>query len=338
MAEFKKRTTAPVKGDKYYYLNNIFYNCGYGMPNCFSGDTKIITRNGVKTMLDCLDKEIEVLDLNGEWKKATVKDFGENVLYELEFSDGYKFLATPEHRWLVNKKSSHKDKNYNVLKEYETKDLKVSRNYNFPINKISNEQNIEYDINGVVHGFVFGDGSLYNKEKYSRASVCGDKKDFMPFIFDNLTEKPHKCQCKNGTIEYYPFPKEYKGLPELEKDEKYLLGFIIGIIASDGTVSSTVEITNKNRKTLEYIKEICSILKIKTGEVRESTVKIKKCLNRTYENYVLYRLTINKSSISSEMLINPKHKEKFNSIKKKNINYCHLKSIKKLICIQKCIV
>ena len=34
MSEYVKRTTAPSKDNKYYYSDNIFYQCGYGMPNC----------------------------------------------------------------------------------------------------------------------------------------------------------------------------------------------------------------------------------------------------------------------------------------------------------------
>ncbi len=32
--EFKERTVAPTKNNNYYYKDNIFYKCGYGMPNC----------------------------------------------------------------------------------------------------------------------------------------------------------------------------------------------------------------------------------------------------------------------------------------------------------------
>lgn len=31
---YVKRTTAPSKNDKNYYSGNVFYQCGYGMPNC----------------------------------------------------------------------------------------------------------------------------------------------------------------------------------------------------------------------------------------------------------------------------------------------------------------
>lgn len=34
MSNFKKRTSAPSKSDKYFYSSNPFYQSGYGMPNC----------------------------------------------------------------------------------------------------------------------------------------------------------------------------------------------------------------------------------------------------------------------------------------------------------------
>lgn len=34
MASFVPRTTAPTEDNSYYYSNNVFYQSGYGMPNC----------------------------------------------------------------------------------------------------------------------------------------------------------------------------------------------------------------------------------------------------------------------------------------------------------------
>lgn len=34
MSKYVKRLTAPSKSDKHYYSDNVFYQCGYGMPNC----------------------------------------------------------------------------------------------------------------------------------------------------------------------------------------------------------------------------------------------------------------------------------------------------------------
>ena len=34
MATYKPRLSAPSKSNNYFYKDNIFYQCGYGMPNC----------------------------------------------------------------------------------------------------------------------------------------------------------------------------------------------------------------------------------------------------------------------------------------------------------------
>ena len=34
MSKYTPRTTAPSKDNHFYYKDNIFYKCGYGMPNC----------------------------------------------------------------------------------------------------------------------------------------------------------------------------------------------------------------------------------------------------------------------------------------------------------------
>lgn len=327
MSEFVKRLTAPTKDNAYYFANNIFYQCGYGMPNCFSGDTEFVTRDGIKTMKECLGKSIEVLDLDGNWRKATVEHFGKNELIKLEFGDGSTVLATPNHRWLVNKKSSYKDSRYSKTVEYETKDLKVSRNYNFPYIQRHPSDNVIYDELGVIHGFIFGDGGYYNNKKQSKANVCGDKQTFMCDLLKKYAK--HSCESgnENGVIEYYPFPKEYKELPSIDSDEKYLLGFIIGLIASDDTVDSSVSISNKSESVLQYIKNICSVLKIRTGNVTKTVVKEKHCKGKIYENYSMYRISLCLSSMSPAMLLNPKHREIYNSTNKKNISYAHLKSI-----------
>lgn len=136
MSEFVKRLTAPTKDNAYYFANNIFYQCGYGMPNCFSGDTEFVTRDGIKTMKECLGKSIEVLDLDGNWRKATVEHFGKNELIKLEFGDGSTVLTTPNHRWLVV------DKNGNII-DCETNELTVSKECKLLCRK-TNKKNISY--------------------------------------------------------------------------------------------------------------------------------------------------------------------------------------------------
>lgn len=73
-------------------------------PYCFSGDTKILTKEGTKSLKSLTGQDIEVLNKNHEWEKATVKDFGEQELslLTLERHGVIKnFKVTPNHIWFV---------------------------------------------------------------------------------------------------------------------------------------------------------------------------------------------------------------------------------------------
>ena len=76
-----------------------------GMHNCFSGDTKFVTDSGVKMFAECGDgAKVKVLDMNGDWKTATVKYYGEQHLQTVTFeSQGIKrsVRCTPNHRWIL---------------------------------------------------------------------------------------------------------------------------------------------------------------------------------------------------------------------------------------------
>lgn len=77
-----------------------------GMHNCFSGDTKFVTDSGVRMFAECGDgAKVKVLDMNGDWKTATVKYYGEQHLQTVTFeSQGIKrsVRCTPNHRWILS--------------------------------------------------------------------------------------------------------------------------------------------------------------------------------------------------------------------------------------------
>jgi surface antigen len=71
------------------------------LPNCFSGDTKIVTREGVRRLDSILGQDIEVLSFGGEYRKAHGYCFGYQRLYKITFTNGDSFRCTANHEWLV---------------------------------------------------------------------------------------------------------------------------------------------------------------------------------------------------------------------------------------------
>ncbi len=71
------------------------------LPNCFSGDTKVITDKGIFTLKELCGTFHNVLTEDGTFHKAEFKCYGKQPLREIKFSDGHTFLCTGNHRWII---------------------------------------------------------------------------------------------------------------------------------------------------------------------------------------------------------------------------------------------
>lgn len=93
------------------HLNNEIYihdlnSYAVGMHNCYDSTTKFITKNGVKRFGDCSDGQIvDVIDMNGNWQKATVHKYGKQKMYNLTFTSALTtktVTCTRNHRWVLS--------------------------------------------------------------------------------------------------------------------------------------------------------------------------------------------------------------------------------------------
>lgn len=209
--------------------------------NCLSGDTMVQTRQGLIMIRDLADlgHEVEVLSMSertptgvncwktpsiGVYRKASFKSYGKQKLYEVVFSDGSKTRATADHKWYVSKRSG----------PVETSKL-LGHDVPF-VAPPKPERNEKYEI-GVLHGFVFGDGSV-NVRGYKTFSAyvqmhAEKDLDLVPLFEKHgyKVQKPHYCSAYVGQL-----PSEWKDLPPPDASNSYWLGFINGLLAADGTV------------------------------------------------------------------------------------------------------
>ena len=327
VSEYTPLLHIPEKGNPYYNTKSVggYSPCIVGniprgakkrtgyeglntLPNCFSGDTKIITRMGLKTLAECEEKDIEVLNEYCEWEKATVHCYGEQELWRVQFSHNATFYATANHRWIVDKKSTYRGKKYNIRRIYTTEQLKPIKPYHIPYNHRDMHDPVYYDEDGIRHGFIFGDGSYYNGYRETEVHLCGDKQNFMRPFFEPFA-RGHYFE-RGGKVEtYYGFPCEYKEFPSLDKPAPYLMGFFIGLMASDGCVGKgCCNISTANYETAQKIVDLCAALKIKVSKLIKQVVAEKHCMGRIYKNYTMYVVSLAINSISPEMLLNPKFK------------------------------
>lgn len=312
MMFLERLSSTGMDGSKYWYSleYNWFAKNDLWLPNCFKGDTKFITRKGIKTLEECVDEEIEVLGKGGEWEKATVRNFGKNKLLKVTFPNKKVYYATPNHRWItITHPSGHE-----YIKE--TTDIAKKE---IPLNKAV--FNLHPDIEGIRHGFVFGDGRVTSNRKWCSALLCGDKRGFMEEYF---AEYKHYYYA-NGTVECVGLPNIYKELPSIEMSDEYLFGFIVGYLASDGSVTKDrgcVSISSSKREHLEGVKNICAKLRIKTNDI---SVTMRKGFN-DYET-PMHRITFDRSYVTEDFFINPKFKEYFRYVDRRHKNFTSVVSV-----------
>ncbi|MBN3959033.1 ribonucleoside-triphosphate reductase, adenosylcobalamin-dependent [Nostoc sp. NMS8] len=207
--------------------------------HCVSGDTLLITRDGMHKIKDVVGDEIEIW--NGEkWSQVTpFKTGSERKLYRVKFADGTYLDATEYHRFFVKDRF---DKEY---KEVQTKDLMDVSRYAIHTEPfmIQYESGLNIDPSyAYTLGIAVGDGTtdqngnakvrLY--EQKAALSVIGSKSpernyDYLPTFID-VTDLGFSGE----------FLKSLKTNPEslnviASWNRQAILHFIAGLADIDGT-------------------------------------------------------------------------------------------------------
>lgn len=205
--------------------------------NPVTGDTKVLVRGkGMMPISKLIDSDEQVLNVDGRWADATFRSYGVQETYAVtaqknKTQQQQVTRATSNHRWILSGGTV-----------VPTSELKAGDRLAYASAARPDTDNIDYEL-GLIHGLVYGDGtSTYSQERLKgyHIRLCGSSKELLP-----LFEK-HGSVCyppsANGdpvVMLYGAFAKTHglKSLPDSSETEEYLLGFIRGWLAADGSVS-----------------------------------------------------------------------------------------------------
>ena len=268
-------------------------------PYCFSGDTKILTKNGIKRLDELVDQNIMILNKNHGWEEATVKNFGKQKLKKLtleRYGVVKEIMVTGNHVWFI------RDKN-NKMHEVSTDNLKEGMKIPFNTSKVWSQ--VQPSPFGVAHGFFIGDGA---KDRL-KSNFCGDKTALLPY-FTPANIVGNEKEYSTGGI-----PKSFRELPSLDESDSYLYGWLSGYFAADGNVDTKGRCTIASTKieNLEHVRNILCILGMPVNEIRYQD----RVSNLTNEMGRVYILTLSDEYLKEDFFIRPKHKENFISTKKR---------------------
>jgi ribonucleotide reductase, class II len=207
--------------------------------HCVSGETLLITRDGLSKIKDVIDREVEIWNGKG-WSKVTPFQTNTNQkLYRVQFNDGSYLDATEYHRFFV------KDRFNKEYQEVLTKDLMDVSRYHIHTEpfQIQYEDGSEIDPSyAYTLGVAVGDGTIDQKnrakirlyEGKSDLIVAGHKSpernyDYLP-AFTDVTELDFSAE----------FLKALKTNPEAfdiiaSWNRQAILHFIAGLADTDGS-------------------------------------------------------------------------------------------------------
>lgn len=278
--------------DGHFYLHDAASSTQ--VPYCFSGDTKLLTKNGIKRLDELVGQEIYVLNKNHGWEKATVKHFGKAALRKLtleRYGIVKQVMVTGNHLWFV--------KNGAKYKTMETDSLMPGMSLMYNTSNVWSM--VKPSPFGVAHGFYIGDG---DKGQHGRVNFCGDKTALIPYFTPANVYGNEKEYCTHGV------PNAFRELPSLNESPSYLYGWLSGYFAADGCVDEKGRCTlsSTKREHLEFVRDVLCVLGMPVNEVRYQD----RISNLTNEMGRVYVLTLSSEYLKEDFFIRPLHKARWN--------------------------
>lgn len=220
------------------------------VENCFHRSTKIMTiEHGNIEIEKIVGEEVTIKAKDGQWRKAIVKSYGIQELYEYTIgafnvsvdSCHQKVIATKNHRWFVTSRRNVRGRVIDY--KGEVTDLRVG-------DCLENAPNLDgMNLDAIIHGLVFGDGSGHKTQSmcgkcvdvqgsnYARIRVCKQDSvgDEIKQILSKAGYTPTYPDSAHGDACYSMGDLRYvKDLP-YTTDPEYIAGFIYGWWLADGS-------------------------------------------------------------------------------------------------------
>ena len=304
MADWKPVVDKPdmlVKLNKLGIKIPRLYAMGFAHNNCFTGDEKFITSEGLRTFEETVGQEVKVLGTGTGWKTAQIKAFGKQPIVGLILERlGKKrvILTTSAHRWFVRKGRS---KRQEVLTAHLREGDKLYSMY------ARLQDSVRPSAFAIAQGIVFGDGCAVECKTLNPAHVtlCGLKDRQLLKWFPN---SPNGDVPGVG-IQVRDLPRFWKQLPPIGESKSFLYGWLAGYFAADGSVSSgQAKLSSSKRSNLEFVESVCLRLGLVTDEISEEVR-----LGLGVKPAPLYSLALVPSTLRSDFFLIEEHRRRFDA-------------------------
>jgi hypothetical protein len=255
---------------------------GYPIPRksacmfCLAGDTEVVTRDGVlpiralvgrhKLLVPQIGK-LGGLAHRGKFYEAEVRSFGVQQLWEIKlrrWKSTRVVHATAEHRWFVTSGPQWDDP-----RKYERTTQQLRVGDRLRILRACPPAKEQCMPVAVSQGFVFGDGSCGRTDERPAYVTFYGKKDraLLPYFNTKArkvmvrSELNGKTIAKKSAFHIYGLPRFWKQLPPINESRAFLLSWLAGYFAADGSVSKTGQavLESADRDALKFARDAAAV-------------------------------------------------------------------------------
>ena len=279
------------------------------VSHCFAGEVKYLTPEGWVSFADTVGTEQMVLSRTGgfaTWVPAHIHPFGEQKIWEVHLRRNQRtkvIRTTDGHRWLSRERggATAKYRDQPVFKT--TVELRPGDRLDWclPVSKIGQSHPSPV---GIMHGFVYGDGS--RAQRGSKVTLWGEKDAaLLPFFASHRTV-PAKTPNGVDGVTVVDLPGYFKDRPSLAEATHYLLGFLSGWFAADGSVDAAGQVTlcSASLEDLEFAQQVGLALGIASYDIVSK-------IRSGYVDGELHSLTFIGSTLKESFFLIPEHRERW---------------------------
>lgn len=243
-----------------------------GIENCLHRDTKILTQEyGNVPIGSIVNHTVTVKSRDGVWRPAQVQSFGPQMLYRYRFGSfntpvdetPHEVIATANHRWFVK---NRRDTFNRFTGEFGVVDNLRVGDWLEPAVQTTPH------VDGVVHGLIFGDGSINQKVSYTPTTTVTQGHEY-PFMRvckqDRVRDEIVSILTNAGYVFTNPpsadgdpvfYLGRKLGLKQLPftRDPEYIHGFIHGWWLADGNKTTTtrrLQISTVRKDAVQWVQE-----------------------------------------------------------------------------------
>lgn len=270
--------------------------------NCFRGDTKFITSNGVKSLSDVAGSTVKLLTSTGKWVNAPIRSFGEQKIVKLTLGryDVTKTIyTTAEHNWFID--TLQRKRFTKLTVELEPGDRLAFQSANKTFNG--------FDSLFQYRGFTFGDGSTCSVNT-SLANFCGPKTALLERFRDLIGNEP---RVYGDIIRVTGLPGNWKRSTEdlFNASPDEIVSWLSGYFAANGDIDKTGRptITSSKREHLEVYRDLCWKIGIVTYPIR--------VFYRTGygdEDTPIYLMGLSRNDLSNDFFLREDHRVRLRSV------------------------